>query len=570
MPNPLKRQWFRPGAGVERIAKLPTSRFLLRRTPDASHGPLPITRVAESAGAVFSTVLSVVLVVALLALVVALVREFRRDVHTLDAFSAPKDLVDDGYSSAVIGQRLLDEVHRVEHAVSASRERGMVDTGTTQADIQVTSAGVSIRSIARYSRQMLGLPDNRIRGEIVRDGKALRMTVRDGRPEPDRTLETLQDDGDVATLIRLAAHDVLRLTRPDTMLDYLYMVELDERRFPRTLALIDRILTNADADDDEKAVRTLASVRFAQGRHDDAIGLYRDAKARWPASPSIRAELVTALYWSGRVDEANALVPVEAPDRSSSSVALAARASELAQLNRYDEAREYAIAAIRRDEANAAAWMTLSNAEYYLHRHADALATAQAYFKRHPGLDDADFRYMVIASLARLERGAEALAMAERMVASHPENPLPVLGRALGLAAAGRHIEAVRDYARAAPQIPTMSEPSLRWGYSLLALGRVDEALARMQDATRRDPWWGEGHAGVGRVLLAQRKPDEALPHFEKARALDAHDPNALRDWAQALDALGRGKEADEKRALADAVAQENRATPPAILALRR
>ncbi|MFI4925696.1 MAG: hypothetical protein ACHQJ7_11230, partial [Vicinamibacteria bacterium] len=37
MPNPLKRQWFRPGAGVERIAKLPTSRFLLRRTPDASH-----------------------------------------------------------------------------------------------------------------------------------------------------------------------------------------------------------------------------------------------------------------------------------------------------------------------------------------------------------------------------------------------------------------------------------------------------------------------------------------------------------------------------------------------------
>jgi len=45
---------------------------------------------------------------------------------------------------------------------------------------------------------------------------------------------------------------------------------------------------------------------------------------------------------------------------------------------------------------------------------------------------------------------------------------------------AGRHIEAVRDYARAAPQIPTMSEPSLRWGYSLLALGRVDEALVIM------------------------------------------------------------------------------------------
>ena len=570
MPNPLKRVWFRPGAGVERVAKLPTSRLFLRRPPDAPTAPLRVTRVAESAGAVFSTLLSVILVVALLALVVALVREFRRDVHTLDAFSAPKDLVDDGYSSAVIGQRLLDEIHRIEHAVSASRDRGVVDTGTAQADIQVTSAGVSIRSIARYSRQMLGLPDNRIRGEIVRQGKALRMTVRDGQPAPDRTLETVQEDGDAGALIRRAAQDVLRLTRPDTMLDYLFMVEAEEARFARTLALIDRILTNTDTDDDEKAVRMLASVRFAQGRHDESIALYRDAQARWPASPRIRAELVTALYWSGRVDEANALVPAAPPDRSLSSAALAARANELAQLNRYDEARDHAIAAIRRDDANAPAWHSLANAEYYLHRYADALATSQAYLKAHPGLDVADFRYMVIAALARLDRGAEALAMAERMVASHPENPLPILARALSLAATGRHAEAVRDYARVTPQIPTMSEPALRWAYSLLALGRLDDALARMRDATRRDPWWGEGHAGVGRVLMAQGKAAEALPHFEKARALDAHDPVALRNWAQALDALGRGKEADEKRALADQVARENAAGPAAIVALRR
>jgi hypothetical protein len=91
-----------------------------------------------------------------------------------------------------------------------------------------------------------------------------------------------------------------------------------------------------------------------------------------------------------------------------------------------------------------------------------------------------------------------------------------------------------------------------------------------MRDSTRRDPWWGEGHAGVGRVLTIQRKPAEALAHFETARRLDVHDPEALRNWAQALDALGRGKDADEKRALADTVARENRAAPPAILALRR
>ncbi|HEY8243309.1 MAG TPA: tetratricopeptide repeat protein [Casimicrobiaceae bacterium] len=570
MPNPLKRQWFRPGAGVERIAKLPTSRFLLRRTPDASHAPLRITRVAESAGAVFSTVLSVVLVVALLALVVALVREFRRDAFVLDGFSAPKDLVDNGYTSAVIGQRLLDEIHRIEHAVSASRDRPVVDAGTAQADIQVTSAGVSVRSIARYARQMLGLPENRLRGEIVREGVALRMTVRDGQPEPDRTLETLQKDGDAGALIRRAAQDVLRLSRPDTMLDYLYMTELEEKRFPRTLALIDRILTNPTPDDDEKAVRMLAGIRLAQGKADEAIALYRDAAVRWPESSRVRAGLVTALYWSGRVDEANALVPRSAPDASLSSLELTSRAKALSELNRYDEAREHAIAALRNDRANADAWTQLANAEYYLHRYTDALATAETFIKDHPGLDVVDFRWFVIGALARLDRGPEALAIAERLVATHPENPYPIAARAMALAAVGRHAEAVRDHERTAPLFATQSEPSLRWGYSLLALGRVDEALARMQDSTRRDPWWGEGHAGVGRVLTLQRKPAEALAHFETARRLDVHDPDALRNWAQALDALGRGKEADEKRALADAVARENRAAPPAILALRR
>jgi hypothetical protein len=172
MANPLKRQWFRPGAGVERIAKLPTSRFLLRRTPDATHAPLGITRVAESAGAVFSTVLSVVLVVALLALVVALVREFRRDAWVLDAFSAPKDLVEAGFTSTAIGHRLLDEIHRIEHAVETSRDRPAVDTDASQADIRSRRRAFRSGRSPATQRQMLGMPEQRIAGEIVRWGAA--------------------------------------------------------------------------------------------------------------------------------------------------------------------------------------------------------------------------------------------------------------------------------------------------------------------------------------------------------------------------------------------------------------
>ena len=70
-------------------------------------------------------------------------------------------------------------------------------------------------------------------------------------------------------------------------------------------------------------------------------------------------------------------------------------------------------------------------------------------------------------------------------------------------------------------------------------------------------------------VTLALRVGDSILFLLNR-EDYQRHDPEALRNWAQALDALGRAKDADEKRALADAVARENRAEPPAILALRR
>jgi len=417
---------------------------------------------------------------------------------------------------------------------------------------------------------MLGMPEQRIAGEIVRVGSALRMTVRDGQAAPDHTLEAIQPDGDIVALLRVAAQDILRLARPDEMLDYLFVAEMEDKRFTQTLALIDKMLGNRSDEDDERAVRMLAEVRMAQGRHDDAVEVYRDASQRWPASGRVRAGLVTALYWSGRVEEASALVPRAAPDRSLPSVDLSSHAKSLAELNRYDESREYGIAAIARDESNVSAWTILANAEYFLHRYADSLATAQTYLKAHPGSDASDFRYFAAASLARLGRGREALAIGERMVALRPDNPTAYFARALALAAVGRHDDASRDWARVAPAFATLSEPWLRWGESLAAMGKLDDALERMHEATRRDPWWGAGHAGVGRVLTLQRKPADALPHFETARRLDVHDPEALRNWAQALDALGRGKDAEEKRALAEAVARENRAAPPAIVALRR
>lgn len=562
----LKRQWFRPGRRIEQISTAWAQPFFTRRKKSDAEGPAqPPTRrpltaeVAEHAGALFSIAISLVLVIAIFALIFAFVRDIGRDTVLIDGFSAPDDVVKAGYTPAAIAGQIIDEVRLVQSKASTLRERREVDSSSALADIQVAGGGISMRAIVRYARQLFDLPSNRIGGEILREGNALRIVLRTQERRSGRTIEIKRDDGDIRLLLKDAGREIVKLADPYVLADYLYDVEYPGRQFTSTLAVIDYMLKNAEKDDDVWALDLLGSVRQAQGRPDEAIAAYRRALQRAPGFSIAVDHLAGALYWSGRVDEANAIIPVTAPDAHLSPNALRSRAQILDTINRFEEALAYAQAAVRAAPKDGSAHAKLAEQYSALHRDADALAAAEDGKRIAANPDRIDWIH--VRSLATLHRGSEALEVADKALALSPDDEQLIYARGTALASLDRHEEAIVDFARALEALRAVgggSVPAVAYGDSLLALGRRDEALAMMWRAAQIDPTWGATHAGVGRALLASDRPGDAAKSFEKAFKYDRHDPEALRDWGRALDALGRGTEADAKRKLAEAVEREN------------
>jgi hypothetical protein len=160
------------------------------------------------------------------------------------------------------------------------------------------------------------------------------------------------------------------------MLDYLFAPRWRTSASRERSRSSTRCSATAADDDDERAVRMLAEVRMAQGRHDDAVEIYRDAVQRWPrrTRPQRAGDGALLVGPRRRGERAG---PARGAGPRLPSVELVARAKRSPSSTATTRRASYAIAAIARDDANVRAWIASRNAEYYLHRYADALATAR-------------------------------------------------------------------------------------------------------------------------------------------------------------------------------------------------
>jgi Tfp pilus assembly protein PilF len=73
----------------------------------------------------------------------------------------------------------------------------------------------------------------------------------------------------------------------------------------------------------------------------------------------------------------------------------------------------------------------------------------------------------------------------------------------------------------------------------------VVEAQAALERALALDDRLGTAHALLAGALVKQGKAAEAVPHFEKAIELGVDSPEVRLGYANALETLGRAKEAE-------------------------
>lgn len=560
----LGRQLFRPGRSVERV-----NAFLLRlrSTRDAggdarrvagSRFRALIPPLAEHLGGAFSVILSVVLIGALVALLFAFVKELRSDTLVLEGFTAPPDLVAQGYTPTVIAERVLDEIRSIYQAARTTHPHRSLESSAQVADIDIAHGALSMRAVVRYTRRMLGLPDRSIGGEIVRQDRKLRATVRVNDKGGVQLRTSERADGNAEALLKDVARDIVQTVDSYVFASFLFEEELKEPNLPfrRTLAAIDYVLTHPPEEDHALGMKLLGSVQMAQGRFDDAAQSFREARRMAPNLPYIVDYLAYALYFSGHVEEASKLQPAATPDPSWSADRLAARAASFVAQNRFAEAEAFARAALAVAPENENAQGSLIEALKQLHRPTEALAEVEKTMA--PISKSGPHEGQYIELLILTGRPREALTIAEARNAAKPDDAYLTYALGLAFAATGRYADAASAYERANLSINGFSPLLIAWGDALLGLHESESALAKMRAAAALDPTFGATHAGEGRALLALGKPTEAAASYARACELDTHDPAALRVWAQVLDTLGRKSEAAEKRDRANIVEREN------------
>jgi tetratricopeptide (TPR) repeat protein len=565
----LKRQLFRPGRTIERIGKLAAHPFFARRAaapagaPPAApaaaaplHVPPPappqrglLPTLAEHAGALFSIAISLVLLVALAALTYAFVRDIRRDDFELDTFSAPKEIAERGYTSTAIAAAVLDEIHAVQAEAFTLQSRRELEVASTLPDVQLTGGALSMRAIVRYARRLFDLPDNRISGEMLQDGKLLKLALRVRQGSQTQLIVVKRDDADVDRLLRDAGRALVQIADPSMLAVYLYGHEVKAKGFAETRSAIDYLLAHGTTPERALAYRMLGDVQRLEGHADDALASYRRYALLDPTYGPVF--VVRQLVRMGRDSEALGL----ARERAS----VAAVADEfislsfmMGALGRNSDRLEYARQSLQRDPEGAEPNNVVADSLYAVHRPGEALAFAERGWKLHP--DDRDLPSTVAFMMAQIGRGADALEVCRVELAAWPGDLWCREARADAFASLGRMDEAFREYRYAIDNGNDSANLATHFGDALLATGEPALALVEYQAALAVEPHHWTAQTGWARAELALGHPLQAAERFAASAAGDPDDALLLREWARALASLGRQDEAAAKRADADKV----------------
>jgi len=145
-----------------------------------------------------------------------------------------------------------------------------------------------------------------------------------------------------------------------------------------------------------------------------------------------------------------------------------------------------------------------------------------------------------VTTVARNADYATALTLYRDTAAKRPANGFARYNLALAYADAGRHAEALPEFAAALPLLASAAPVHNNLGNSLVALGRSAEARTHFEAALRLDPGYVNARYNLGNLLLATGDKPGALAQFRAVVAADSSRLEARTNLAGLLLELGQ------------------------------
>jgi tetratricopeptide (TPR) repeat protein len=461
----------------------------------------PLEWFAKQANAAWSIAWSILLTTAVIIFVtgavVVLRREFRRTSMVIDPIDVPTDLAAKGYTPIVVAQRIAAELARLQRRarVQGRRLEDAVELSTLQIDFNVPTAGISYRTMLRYVRQSFGRPEQRVRGEIIREkGQSSGGVVFDlfgSRPDPLRIVlrtaaneETPDDlkvdsEAQLPGLLERAALAIATLVDPYLIAAYWFRVEQADRRFDKTLQAVSLCFRRTRPEDHYRAYVTWGNVLSAQRKFAEAEDKFAIAAALAPHAAAVYNSHGNVLRTTRRLDDA---------------------------------ARMYQHA-LRLDRRDAPAWSNLGNVCNDRRLYEQAISCFERALRIDPNFVSplSGWGY----ALWRLGRVNEAERRFSQAVDIDPQFGWSHVNWARMLWSQHLYDQAIERIALASEALP--ADACGVWGDILRDAGRVGEAERKYEEADKANPDLGIGPAGMAGIFLRQRRATETIAASRRA-----------------------------------------------------
>jgi tetratricopeptide (TPR) repeat protein len=458
-----------------------------------------------------------------------------RPATVIDAIGVPKELEERGYTSAVVAQRLIDEIIRIGAAAASLNDRAAFSSLPFEnkiPKIDVPVAGMSLATFVAQLRELVGIVDTRIGGEVTlerspdaagKEGRApapmlsLRLRITD-----KGTVHVGEPAGRLDALLQPAALQLVERFDPYIAASYYYVTD----DFDNAQRMVQRLLDSGKAHDRRLGINLRGLIALAQQRYQEALAVFTDLVEAEPRAIGPRLNRSAALLamgmaeptregaqpqFEGALADALAALALTAPDakteRQKREIALAQTAAgeALWRMNdpaKFDEALDRFQRAVAADRKYARAYYL----EAQIHRARNERAEAAALLAHAVDVDPNDPDIYdtyttwgeVLKDMGRLR---DAQAVFERVIALDPK-------KATGYAAVGKIYLEQRNWTKAA------------------------DYLHKAIDA---DPSWPRFHYYFARALVGEGKLDPARAAFERAATLDPSDAAVYAGWGQAL-----------------------------------
>jgi tetratricopeptide (TPR) repeat protein len=479
---------------------------------------------------VLTTAAKGLLVVVGLVVLYLVIKEVRKDAWQIGQITVPQSWEQQGYTSSVVADVILDEIERIRiDSTTELKRRFALTREDGLPEVEIPGAGVSAKVVLGYIRAILGREPASVSGEVVLSGdRDAFLTLRVRGIDADRRAAPLSGPREKPVeLIRRGAAFIVKQADP-CALAAAYVVR---KQFSDSIETVQYCLAHSPKEEHSWAHSIWGWVLHESHDPAGAIEHYQKAITLDPTNADAHNNWGYTLQVQGDYDAAVPHFKQAIAIRPDFALPYENWANLLRDLKRSEEAVKTFEKAAGVDAKNPGVYVDWGNALIDQKDIKGGIAKFEQAIEIGPTNAAG---YLAWAEfLARQRDDAGATVQYRRAIDADPKSSAAYVGWGNLLAKQGNTKEAIAKFERALEIDPRNAFVFNAWGAMLHEGNEFADAMTKYAKAIEIDPYLADPYYNWGLILEAKKDFASAVPRFRKAievrpRFVDAHFHLAL------------------------------------------